>query len=392
MDAVISEFTAIATIAIALFGAVICWTQSRFQKVYRSFSLFLLFVALNNLPSAIERALELAQFQHTDLSFLPLSLFSSLSLAPSFWLYVHVLTSNDQNRPNYLSIHMVLPSLAGLAGLALWFVPFDMQTAMLRDDLTSISDWAITVFAFVGILELTAYVQLAIYVVLVVRRLLHYRQQLKDVYASTEQHELNWIIVIGLFSFVFWLVQLQGLLALLGIYEALFSPVLYSVAGFALFCTAAFWGLRQRPALVANNDDNFQAEQENRKYENSALTADALERIENRLRAAMRDEQLHKNPNLSLWDLAQHVGASPNYISQTLNTVMNQNFFDFVNSYRIEDAKHLLAHSEASVLAITYDVGFNSRSSFYMAFKKVTGHTPSAYRKNCPNGHNETTS
>jgi len=392
MDAVISEITAIATISIALFGAVICWTQSRFQKVYRSFSLFLLFVALNNLPTAAERVLELAQYKHTDLSFLPISLFSSLSLAPSFWLYVHVLTSRDQKRPNNLHIHMVLPGLAVLAGLALWFVPFDIQTALLRNELTSISDWAIAVFAFVGILELTAYIQLAIYVVLVVRRLLRYRQQLKDVYASTEQHELNWIIVIGLLAFVFWLVQLQGLLALLGMYEALFSPALFSLAGFALFCTAAFWGLRQRPALVANIADNFQAEQENQKYENSALTADALERIENKLRTAMHDDHLHKNPNLSLWDLAQHVGASPNYISQTLNTVMKQNFFDFVNSFRIEDAKHLLAHSENTVLTITYDVGFNSRSSFYTAFKKVTGQTPSAYRKNCPNGHKETTS
>ena len=59
---------------------------------------------------------------------------------------------------------------------------------------------------------------------------------------------------------------------------------------------------------------------------------------------------------------------------------MGQSFFDYVNGWRIEEAKPLIRNGEQTVLAIAYEVGFNSRSSFYAAFKKQTGVTPSAYK------------
>ena len=92
-------------------------------------------------------------------------------------------------------------------------------------------------------------------------------------------------------------------------------------------------------------------------------------------------DHLHRDPNLSLWALARHIGASPNYISQTLNDVIGESFFDFVNRHRVRDAMKLLSTTDDTVLAITYDVGFNARSSFYNAFKRVTGQTPTGYRK-----------
>lgn len=79
--------------------------------------------------------------------------------------------------------------------------------------------------------------------------------------------------------------------------------------------------------------------------------------------------------------LARHIGVSPNYVSQTLNDTVGDSFFDFVNSYRILDAQDLLRDTDQTVLAIAFEVGFNSRSSFYTAFKKVTGQTPTAFRK-----------
>jgi AraC-like DNA-binding protein len=63
---------------------------------------------------------------------------------------------------------------------------------------------------------------------------------------------------------------------------------------------------------------------------------------------------------------------------------LNKHFFDFINEYRINDAKKLLkdpTKKEITVLEILYQVGFNSKSSFYTAFKKATNQTPTAYRK-----------
>lgn len=148
--------------------------------------------------------------------------------------------------------------------------------------------------------------------------------------------------------------------------------------GLGLLVIILLNGLRQKPSLapdVATTDAMVT------KYEKSALTSDMAIRIERKLRMAMTEDQLHRDPNLSLWSLARHIGASPNYISQTLNENIGESFFDFVNGYRIADAQSLLRDTDDTVLTITYDAGFNSRSSFYTAFKKVTGQTPTAYRQ-----------
>ncbi|MCY4334687.1 MAG: AraC family transcriptional regulator [Litoreibacter sp.] len=71
---------------------------------------------------------------------------------------------------------------------------------------------------------------------------------------------------------------------------------------------------------------------------------------------------------------------SDNYVSQVLNEKIGQSFFDFVNSYRVKEAQTRLLNSDETILAIAYDIGFNSRSSFYTAFKKGTGQTPTAFR------------
>lgn len=381
MEEILNEMIAIATLAIALFAAVFCIMQPRFQKVYRSFALFLMAVALNNVPLAMARVFDIAQIPQTHALIFVIELFSSLCLAPLFWIYVFTLTSVAQKHPPRLYIHLILPGLALLTGLALALMPADMRIEVLSDEPDFGTGWQITYVALISLLALSFFPQLGIYIILFVRRLIRYRQRLKDVYASTEQQELNWILVIGLLALVFWVAQILGLLAVLGIPQNFLSPILYSWTGFALFTSATLWGLRQRPGLVPIPPKELAYEQENLKYEKSALTADASARIERKLRAAMNSDHLHHNPNLSLWDLARHVGASPNYISQTLNEVIGENFFDFVNGYRIADAMHRLTSSDETVLMITYDVGFNARSSFYTAFKKVTGQTPSAYRK-----------
>jgi AraC-like DNA-binding protein len=64
---------------------------------------------------------------------------------------------------------------------------------------------------------------------------------------------------------------------------------------------------------------------------------------------------------------------------------MNTNFYDYINQARVEAAKRALAASDASVLAIALEIGYNSRSAFYNAFKKHSGQTPSAYRAELKN-------
>ena len=153
----------------------------------------------------------------------------------------------------------------------------------------------------------------------------------------------------------------------------------------------SIWGLRQMPGFVQSGESELPnlepiqhevgaLQSPTIKYEKSALTEEDTSRIAKKVEAAMETDKLYLDPNLSLRTLAKHVAVPPNYVSQTLNGHIGETFFDYINRWRIEYAKPLLADSDETVLNITYDAGFNSRSSFYKAFKKETGQTPTAYR------------
>ncbi|KAB2844021.1 MAG: AraC family transcriptional regulator, partial [Melioribacteraceae bacterium] len=80
-------------------------------------------------------------------------------------------------------------------------------------------------------------------------------------------------------------------------------------------------------------------------------------------------------------ELAENLNIHPNHLSQIINEKLGQNFFDFINSYRIKEAeKLLLKNGKKTILEIAFEVGFNSKSTFNAAFKKHTGVTPTAYK------------
>jgi AraC-like DNA-binding protein len=83
----------------------------------------------------------------------------------------------------------------------------------------------------------------------------------------------------------------------------------------------------------------------------------------------------HQRPSTKL-------GVHPNYLSQIINQKEKKNFYDFVNTYRFEEFKKLIAqqkNQQYTLLSLAYDCGFSSKSSFNRYFKKATGQTPSEY-------------
>ena len=104
----------------------------------------------------------------------------------------------------------------------------------------------------------------------------------------------------------------------------------------------------------------------------------------NRLRQLMEQEQPYLDPELTIAQLAEKLELPVRELSELINQRLNRHFFDFVNDYRIEHAGRLLrdpANKKLTVLEVLYAVGFNSKSSFNVAFKNRTGLTPSAFRK-----------
>lgn len=98
----------------------------------------------------------------------------------------------------------------------------------------------------------------------------------------------------------------------------------------------------------------------------------------------IKDNQRYLDPNLSLEKLAEELSVSTSHLSRLINTYSQYNFSDYINAFRISDAKRFLNSSEFSsytIVAIGLECGFNSKSTFYTAFKRLTGSTPTHYRK-----------
>ncbi|GEP52763.1 hypothetical protein FNO01nite_34350 [Flavobacterium noncentrifugens] len=103
-----------------------------------------------------------------------------------------------------------------------------------------------------------------------------------------------------------------------------------------------------------------------------------------KLQQYMIEEKPFLNPSLTIQDIAAAIQIPVRDLSLLINHKLDQHFYDFVNSHRIENAKAILkdvTKSKVTVLEILYEVGFNSKSSFNTAFKKHTGITPTGYRK-----------
>ena len=119
------------------------------------------------------------------------------------------------------------------------------------------------------------------------------------------------------------------------------------------------------------------------KYKDSVLDAAIVEQCMKKLMYVMDIEKVYTNDKLSLQLLSKKISVTPHILSQVINEQMNKNFSDFVNGYRIEESRKRLqeADDDTSILHICYEVGFNSKSAFYRAFKKFSNMTPSQYQK-----------
>jgi AraC-like DNA-binding protein len=118
------------------------------------------------------------------------------------------------------------------------------------------------------------------------------------------------------------------------------------------------------------------------KYDKSGLSESAAEAILAEIKSYMEGQKGYLNNELKLHQLAEELSISANHISQVINELEGRNFKDFVNRYRIEEAKKLILDSTNTykIIQIAYLSGFNNKATFNSAFKKFVGTQPSQFK------------
>jgi AraC-like DNA-binding protein len=210
--------------------------------------------------------------------------------------------------------------------------------------------------------------------------LYRYRRQIKMLFSAVEKINLSWLqtVLYGyLLIYIIGMVK-HKIFILSGIYNDILGLML--IFSILIFGTVIIFKGLQQPEIFSGIERN----RNKGKYERSKLADQDKERYINKLLNHMEMQKPYLNSLISLKELAEQVAISPHYLSQIINECLKQNFFDFINSYRINECKKIFmdsAQNDKSILEIIYSVGFNSKSVFNPAFRKFTGMTPSQYRK-----------
>ncbi len=118
------------------------------------------------------------------------------------------------------------------------------------------------------------------------------------------------------------------------------------------------------------------------RYQRNRLTQAEVVELQSGLERAMAHEHLYRDPDLTLPELAAHLGAPPHSVSQVLNVHVGKTFHAFVNDHRVAALKQLLtSEPESGVLSLALRCGFNSKSTVNSYFKRSQGQTPTEFRR-----------
>jgi len=223
------------------------------------------------------------------------------------------------------------------------------------------------------------------YILATLRLYQRYRRSIVEVFSFTEKIQLNWlrlilwgallILTVGVVS-----QSLQGLgVVSIPQFGGFFTNLLVCI----FIIVIGYFGFRQTTIFVP--DYLLEQPAVAKSVSKEKASPDSEERRQHeRIQAYMQREQPYLDSDLTLYKLAEQVQLPPHQLSQIINRQSGQNFFDFVNQYRVEAVKQKIEAGEAyqqTLLALALDSGFNSKAAFNRAFKKFTGITPSVYRK-----------
>jgi AraC-like DNA-binding protein len=230
------------------------------------------------------------------------------------------------------------------------------------------------------------------YLVAIGFMLRQYRRRVREHYSSINGRDLKWLGALLVTAAVLmsgWIIsfafQIPALCYVLVIAHVL---TLFILGWYALWHVGIFLPQNQEapasPCLAPLLNEGATQDALPEKYSRSGMSDAAQQLIGERLVRRTHTERDYLENDITLTDLAERIGTSPQLLSQYLNHMLGLNFFDYINGLRIEEVKRLIcdpAHANAALLDLAMQAGFNSKSTFNAAFKKVTAMTPSVWRK-----------
>lgn len=222
------------------------------------------------------------------------------------------------------------------------------------------------------------------YVIAALVRIQRYRRGLLQRRSDADRMSLRWLVTLALGQILIWVIaSAQQVLRI----PHLDYYLIYGVVA-AWVCVVGWFSLGQ-PPVVEERTEQYgetpasEGRDENHREKNAVDDDARFPDVEARLSQLMASDALYREPALTIGQVAKRSGYPEYLVSAVINRRLGGNFWEYINRHRIEAASACFAdNSEGrTILEIAYACGFTSKSTFNAAFKRQTGLTPSAYRK-----------
>lgn len=210
-----------------------------------------------------------------------------------------------------------------------------------------------------------------------------YRQYIKLNYSYKENIDVAWVVVSSVAFFLSLFVY-----NLAFAHTTWLSEALYNIFSMALWTFLFLFSRRHRVVRilkpVENEDEQATEEIEEPKSDDDVVSHNYILAV--RLEQKMSQDKLYLNPKLTTTDVATAIGTNKTYLSNYLNNTLNTSFFDYINTFRINEACRIIEmmpeRGRKSMSVVAQKSGFNSLSSFNRYFVKLKGISPKSYYVN----------
>lgn len=237
------------------------------------------------------------------------------------------------------------------------------------------------------------------YLLAILRLLKQHKISIRKMFSYEEDIDLKWLKILAFLLIFLWLI-LSVFIAYfyyLNTTDKIITPkdqMTLDMQGQITFVAFVFllgyFGIRQQVIYTPPQQKKPLLAKDNEKrtidvrYKKSGLKKEDSAIYLKELLLYMEKEKPFLNGKLSMKEVAEKLNISTNHLSQVINESLNQNFFDFVNTYRVDLIKQKMtepSNKKFTIISLAYDCGFNSKSSFNSIFKKHTGLTPTEFLK-----------
>jgi AraC-like DNA-binding protein len=255
------------------------------------------------------------------------------------------------------------------------------------DDNIALPDWAHPSRLAKLIYELLIFASFTTYSIIVYVLLTRHRKAIREEFSySSSKITLTWLLFVSITVYASYLLTFLSAGIQMLVIHLPFDPKIFSFTGLTLFSFAfSFYGNRQAQIFSKPAVPSIRAQEESAlsaKYAKSGLRSIDLRKFIDSMDKLMEKKKLYLNPELSLAEVSEELRIPKHHLTQAINTELGKNFYAYINELRVKRFMDMVVdnrYRDYTFLAIAFECGFNSKSTFNSVFKRITGFTPSEY-------------